>query len=171
MRNSSKRSSSSRSAVRLRGLEPRDRAPLEALIRGTDMFYEPEVHVALELIDLGLTPGGGGYQFAVAVRDESVAGYACWSINPMSDGVHDLYWIAVDRAQQGSGLGRALLEHVEARVRAAAGRALMIETGGKPSYAPTRAFYEACGYREVARLEDFFRIGDDKVMYAKRLDR
>jgi len=171
MRNSSKTSSSSHSAVALRGLEARDRAPLEALIRGTEMFYEPEVHVALELIDLGLAPGAGGYQFAVAECDGLAAGYACWSINPMSDGVHDLYWIAVDRAQQGRGLGRRLLELVEAQVRTAAGRSLMIETGGKESYAPTRAFYEACGYREVARITDFFRIGDDKVMYEKRLDR
>ena len=171
MPSSSIPSSGSRSEARLRALEPRDRATLEALIRGTEMFYESEVHVALELIDLGLTPGSGGYQFAVAEREGRAVAYACWSLNPMSDGVHDLYWIAVEREAQGSGLGRQLLLHVEAQVRAALGRALMIETGGKPSYAPTRSFYEACGYREVARIEDFFRIGDDKVMYAKRLDR
>ena len=171
MHSSSNPSSSSRSAARLRALEPRDRATLEALLRGTQMFYEPELLVALELIDLGLTPGGGGYEFVVADNSKGAVGYACFGLNPMSDGVYDLYWIAVDRAEQGSGLGRSLLEHVEARVRAAGGRCVMIETGGKPSYAPTRAFYVACGYREVARLEDFFRIGDDKLMYAKRLDR
>ncbi len=155
----------------MRALEPRDRPVLEALLRGTEMFYEPEVLVALELIDLGLTPGGGGYEFAVAEREGRAVGYACWGLNPMSDGVHDLYWIAVERAEQGAGHGRKLLAYVESRVRAAQGRCLMIETGGKPSYAATRGFYLACGYVEVARLEDFFRIGDDKLMYAKRLDR
>ncbi|MEO6709573.1 MAG: GNAT family N-acetyltransferase [Planctomycetota bacterium] len=171
MPSSSIPSSGSRSAALLRGLEPRDRAPLEALIRGTEMFYEADVVIALELIDLGITPGGGGYSFAVAEREERAVGYACWALNPMSDAVHDLYWIAVERAQQGTGLGRRLLTHVEDQVRAAKGRSLMIETGGKQSYAPTRAFYVACGYSEVARLEDFFRIGDDKVVFAKRLDR
>lgn len=171
MPSSSNRSSSPPSVVRLRALEPRDRATLEALLRGTQMFYEPELVVALELIDLGLTPGGGGYEFVVAELAGNAAGYACWGLNPMSDGVHDLYWIAVDRAQQKLGLGRKLLAHVEGAVRAAGGRSLMIETGGKPSYAPTRGFYLACGYQEVARLEDFFRIGDDKLMYSKRLDR
>src|SRR5688572_14184317 len=165
MPSSSNRSSSPPSAARLRALEPGDRAALAALIRGTQMFYEADVAVALELVDLGLTPGGGGYEFAVAERDGTCAGYACWGLNPMSDGVHDLYWIAVDRSRQKSGLGRALLEHVEERVRAAGGRTLMIETGGKASYAPTRAFYLACGYREVARLPDFYRVGDDKVMF------
>jgi GNAT superfamily N-acetyltransferase len=171
MQSSSPRSSSPRSAVLLRGLEAQDRAVLEALLRGTGMFYEPEIGVALELIDLGLTPGGGGYEFAVAADGARAVGYACWGQNPMSDGVHDLYWIAVERAAQGTGVGRRLLGHVEERVRASGGRAVMIETGGKPSYAPTRAFYLACGYREVARLEDFFRVGDDKLMYEKRLDR
>ncbi len=171
MRSSSNPSSSSRSAANLRALEPRDRATLAALLVGTQMFYEPEVVVALELIDLGLTPGGGGYEFAVADRGEGAVGYACWGLNPMSDGVHDLYWIAVDRAAQGGGIGRTLLAHVEQRVRACGGRCLMIETGGKSSYAPTRAFYLACGYTEVARLADFFRVGDDKLIYSKRLDR
>src|SRR5688500_4765022 len=171
MPTSSNRSSSSRSAASLRALEPRDRPALEALIRRTEMFYEPEVGVALELIDIGLSPGGGGYEFVVAERDGRAVGYACWGQNPMSDGVHDLYWIAVEREQQGSGVGRQLLAFVEQSVRKSGGRCVMIETGGKESYAPTRAFYLACGYLEVARLEDFFRVGDDKLMYAKRLDR
>lgn len=157
--------------MRLRGLEPGDRARLEALIRATEMFYPPEVDVALELIDLGLTPGGGGYRFVVAADDSGAVGYACHGANPMSDGVHDLYWIVVDPSRQKSGIGRALLAQVEAAVRAEGGRELMIETGGKPSYRPTRAFYEACGYREVARLADFYRVGDDKCVFSKRLDR
>src|SRR6185436_4722575 len=101
MRSSSNPSSSSPSVARLRGLEPRDRRVLEALLRGTQMFYAPEITVALELIDLGLAPGGGGYLFVVAEREGMAVGYACWALNPMSDGVHDLYWIAVERAQQG----------------------------------------------------------------------
>ena len=133
------------------------------------MFYAAEVDVAMELIDLGLTPGAGGYEFVVAERAGAAVGYACWGLNPMSDGVHDLYWIAVDRSLQKAGIGRALLAHVEDCVRRAKGRALMIETGGKPSYQPTRSFYLACGYLEVARLVDFYRVGDDKLMFAKKL--
>lgn len=145
---------------------------LEALLTRTEMFHPPEISVALELIDLGLTPGGGGYEFVVAADVSGAAiGYACWGLNPMSDGVFDLYWIAVAREAQGRGVGRALLAHVERTVREKGGRSLMIETGGKASYEPTRAFYLAAGYREVARLADFFRVGDDKLMYEKRLDR
>lgn len=138
-------------------------------MRSTGIFYEADVLVALELIDLGLTPGAGGYLFAVAESESRAVGYACFGLNPMTDNVYDLYWIAVDRTLQGQGIGRQILAEVEARVRELGGRMLMIETGGKASYAPTRAFYLACDYREVARVPDYYRVGDDKVMFAKVL--
>ena len=76
MPTSSNPSSGLRSALELRRLEPRDRSALEALLRGTEMFYEPEIAVALELVDLGLSPGGGGYEFCVADLGAGAAGRA-----------------------------------------------------------------------------------------------
>jgi len=87
----------------------------------------------------------------------------------MTSGTFDLYWIAVDPARQRSGVGRALLGAVERTLREEGGRLLLVETAGKPSYASTRAMYEACGYLEVARIPEFYEAGDDKVVYARRL--
>lgn len=173
MPNSSGESSSRppRGAVSLRPLARADRAPIEAVLRATAAFTEEEVAVALELIDEGLSPGSGeDYRFLVAQGEASrVAGYACYAPAPLTDGVYDLYWIAVDPALQGFGIGRALLEGVEGAVTAGRGRMVLIETASKPSYAATRAFYLRCGYAEEARVRDFYRVGDDKVVYAKRL--
>jgi hypothetical protein len=44
-----------------------------------------------------------------------------------------------------------------------------VETAGRADYAPTRAFYEARGYRAAARLPDFYAAGDDQVIYVKAL--
>ena len=87
----------------------------------------------------------------------------------MTKGTFDLYWIAVDPAHQGRGVGRALLSASEDAIRGAGGRMLLVETAGKPAYAATRAVYAACGYREVARVPDFYEDGDDKVVFARRL--
>jgi ribosomal protein S18 acetylase RimI-like enzyme len=57
----------------------------------------------------------------------------------------------------------------EAAVQAAGGRQVLVETASKPSYAATRAFYERIGYREVARVPDFYAVGDDKVVYRMAL--
>lgn len=153
----------------LRDLRASDRAALERVVRGTQAFREDEVEVALELIDAGARPGSG-YLFTVATdeRDEPL-GYACWGLTPLSDGAYDLYWIVVDAATQGQGLGRVLLEHVVRDVRARAGRLVIIETSGKPEYASQRAFYERCGCTLLARYPDFYRLGDDKLVYMVRL--
>ncbi len=100
-----------------------------------------------------------------------VAGYACFGIAPLTDGVYDLYWIAVDPALHGRSIGQAILQEVERRVRDAGGRMVLLETAGKPSYAATRAFYERAGYIEIARIPDFYRVGDDKIVYARRVFR
>ena len=47
---------------------------------------------------------------------------------------------------------------------------LVIETGGRPDYAGQRCFYETQGYVEVGRIPDFYRAGDDGVIYWKRLE-
>lgn len=194
MTNSSPRSSRT-PAPALRELRAADRAPLAALLRATAAFTDEEVGVALELIDEGIAVGtaqSDDYRFFVAELDESAAGgatrasgasgaggagtavrvvgYVCFGRTPLSDGVFDVYWIAVDPQLQGRGTGRALLGAVEAEVRRLGGRTILIETGGKASYAPTRAFYDRAGYVEIARIPDFFRVGDDKVIYSRRVD-
>jgi ribosomal protein S18 acetylase RimI-like enzyme len=158
--------------VRTRPLRPADRAPLVELLGATRAFSDEELEVALELLDLGLgDPPSRDYLFRVATDDQDarVLGYACWGQVPMTDGVYDLYWIAVDPRAQGGGIGRRLMDDAEQDVRARGGRMVLVETAGKPSYAATRAFYERIGYQEVARLRDFYRVGDDKVIYGKTL--
>ncbi len=155
--------------MRLRELASSDRAPLERLLVGTNAFRRDEIPVAMELIDLGLTPGGGGYRFVVAELDGEVAGYACFGATPCTLGTFDLYWIAVLKRLHGSGVGRVILTRVEDEVRRDEGRMILIETGGKPSYSAQRGFYLGSGYREVARVPDFYEDGDDRVIYAKKL--
>lgn len=42
-------------------------------------------------------------------------------------------------------------------------------TSGLASFERTRAFYRKCGYDEEARIRDFYRAGDDKIVYRKAL--
>jgi ribosomal protein S18 acetylase RimI-like enzyme len=80
-----------------------------------------------------------------------------------------LYWIAVDPALHGAGLGWMLMRAVEDTVRSERGRMIVVETASKPAYDRTRDFYLKYGCTEVARVPDFYAVGDDKVVYALRL--
>lgn len=154
----------------IRGITPADRAPIRALVAATGVFTDEEVDVADELVaDAIARPDESGYYALVAEEAGQVRGYACWGPTPLTDGTHDLYWIAVDPREHGRGHGRALLTAVEARLRAEGARLLLIEAAGRPDNAPTLAFYVRCGYEQVARIRDFYRPGDDKVVFGKYL--
>jgi len=153
-----------------RELMSSDRRQLEGLLKATGFFNGEEIGVAMELVADRLALGAHShYRFLVAERGADVVGYAAWGPIPGTSESVDLYWIAVAPAAQGLGVGRALLAEAE-RWMAESGRArIYVETAGRPQYAPTRAFYTACGYRVVAELQDFYSPGDAKVMFLKVL--
>ena len=155
---------------RIRPAGVADRGRIEDILVGTDRFTPQEVRWAMELVDLSFAhPEKNEYQTHV-LEDAGVQGYALFGPTPMSDGVFDLYWIAVDPAAQGRGFGQTLLRFVENEVLRQSGRMLLIETSSKRSYAPTVRFYQRAGYREISRIKDFYRIEDDKVVFSKTFD-
>ncbi|MGQ9629941.1 MAG: GNAT family N-acetyltransferase [bacterium] len=126
----------------------------------------------MELIDIYLTqPQQGDYIIACAVgEDDRPLGYVCYGPTPLTDGVYDLYWIVVAPKHQGKGIGGELLRYVEEKVGERGARMLLVETSSQPKYRGARAFYEGRGFVEVARVTDFYSIGDDKIIYRKTFE-
>ena len=48
-------------------------------------------------------------------------------------------------------------------------RVLLVETSALPEFERTRAFYRRIGYTEEARIRDFYKAGEDKVIFRKAL--
>jgi ribosomal protein S18 acetylase RimI-like enzyme len=154
-----------------RDFRPSDVDAIERLLTATGFFNAEELEVAMELVDDRLATGEAShYRFLVAEHGDRVAGYACWGPIPGTAESADLYWIAVDPEHQGLGVGRALLNASERWLVEAGRTRVWVETAGRAQYAPTRAFYRACGYRVAAELEDFYAPGDDKVIFLKVLE-
>jgi ribosomal protein S18 acetylase RimI-like enzyme len=152
--------------VALRPLSRADRDAVGRILRDCGAFSPEEVATALALVDAGLA---GDPEYDLLAADAgALVGYACYGRSPFTLGSYDLYWIAVDPRAQGRGVGRILLAGVEAAVAGAGGALLLADTAAKPSYARTRAFYEAAGYAVEARIRDYYAPGDDRITYAKR---
>lgn len=136
-------------------------------------FNDVEIETALELVDEAIHEGeASGYIFAVleyGKNNPTLQGFACYGPTPLTEGVYDLYWIVVDRATRKKGSGRYLLEYVEREVKKQGGRMLLIETSSQESYRETIRFYEKNCYQLAARIKDFYRIGDDKLVFSKVL--
>ena len=158
---------------RIRPIKPRDRSRIEEMVVSSGSFNEEETRIALELVDEALERGeNSGYLIVVlevGKEHPAVEGYACYGPTPLTQGVYDLYWIVTDRVVQGKGFGRRLLEYVEKDIVKRGGRMLLIETSSQESYGTTIRFYKRSGYERVARIKDFYRIGDDKLVFSKEL--
>jgi ribosomal protein S18 acetylase RimI-like enzyme len=151
-------------------LKPGDREEVGRIVRGTGFFSEEEAGIAVELVDERLAKGeASGYHFLFAEKGKSLLGYTCFGPIPGSTHSYDLYWIVVDPALQGRGMGRMLLAESERIMAEQGARRIYADTSSRPQYGPTRAFYQACGYRQEAFLEDFYAEGDGKVIFVKAL--
>ncbi|ADK83586.1 GCN5-related N-acetyltransferase [Desulfarculus baarsii DSM 2075] len=148
----------------------------EELVRGLCLaagnFSAEEVLVAVELVQERRAKGlASGYHFVFAAENDQCPGYACFGPIACTDACWDLYWIVVDPARQGRGLGRALMAQVERRVAELGGRRVYVETSSRQPYAATRRFYAGLGYRLAARMDDFYAPGDAKMVYCRDIAR
>jgi ribosomal protein S18 acetylase RimI-like enzyme len=155
--------------MEVRPLQPKDREPLAALIRRIETFSPEEVQVAIELVDLALQPNNPDYSILVAERDNRIIGYVCYGPTPMTDGTYDLYWIASDPEVRGQGVGASVISAMEADLRRRDARIIRVETSATEAYGPTRGFYASMKYTEESRFRDFYKVGDDLIVLAKRL--
>lgn len=105
-------------------------------------------------------PDQKDYEFAVALDPDPV-GFIVWGEDACAEGVQEVYWIVSARP----GVGTELMKHMETKIGGA--RMCMLETSGKPGYDRQRRFYEKLGFHVVARVKDFYRPGDDLVVYRK----
>jgi ribosomal protein S18 acetylase RimI-like enzyme len=159
--------------MRVRYLKPGDRRRIEEMVVSSEKFTDVEVTTALELVDEAVVKGeASGYIFALLEDEEegsAIKGYACYGPTPLTQGVYDLYWIVVDPSFQRRGLGQLLLCHAEQDILKRGGRMILIETSSQESYRSTVFFYEQNGYGLAGRIKDFYRIGDDKLIFSKDL--
>jgi ribosomal protein S18 acetylase RimI-like enzyme len=146
----------------------KDPSVIYDIVRDTGFFNDAEALMAKELADATLAKPDE-YLFFIAECEEKPVGYACSGNIPCSDGSYEIYWIAVLREFQRLGVGKLLIETVEAAVKRRGGRKIFISTSGTPRYEPTRTFYEKSGYTKAAVLKDYFAPGDDEVVYEKVL--
>jgi len=73
------------------------------------------------------------------------------------------------RHQRVPGSGSVLIQYVEQDVLSRGGRMILIETSSQETYGATIRFYERSGYYLSARIRNFYKIGDDKLVFQKEL--
>ena len=148
-----------------------DRSQIQDITARAGVFNQEEIESVPAMFDEYLRYGaeGSGYHFIVYREGEQVLGFAIYGFRDLTNGVFDLYWIAVDPNARRNGVGRALLAASEAEIRTLGGRMVIAETSGTQEYEPTRNFYLRTGYANEATIKDFYSPGDDLNIFIKRI--
>jgi len=105
----------------------------------------------------------------IASLGDALAAVVYCAPERLTSGTFNLYLIAVGKEVQGLGIGKRMMGHLEQMLKDKGERVLLVETSGLEEFERTRRFYDQCGYRREAVIRDFYRSGEDKVVFWKSL--
>jgi len=152
----------------IRRIKPSDASKIEDIFTRIPNFSEEDVKVGMELVNIAANNNiQNDYNVYVYEDNDKVLGFHCTGKRPLTDGVYDLYWIAVDPDVQSKGVGNKLLVHAENFVKENNGRWILAETSSKESYEKTRDFYFRHNYKVIVEINDFYSVGANLLIFGK----
>lgn len=155
----------------IRPIKKEDRRILFSILSESKVFTEEEIDVAMEIIDTVLNNRDQKDYIIYCIVDyqDQPIGYICYGPTPMTKGTFDLYWIVVNPKWQNKGIGSRLLNFLEEYVKRQGGRMILADTSSIPEYEKTHKFYTSNGFKEVARIFDYYYPGNDRITFCKKI--
>ncbi|ELS00855.1 acetyltransferase [Xenococcus sp. PCC 7305] len=148
---------------------PEDQKALIAIAEAVGLFSPPELEELGGMLAEYFDGNPDSDSCWITYDDCEPRGVAYYAPEPYAEGAWNLYFIAVHPDYQGKGIGGAMLDYVEKILTERGDRLLLVETSGLPGFERTREFYRKQGYEEEARIREFYKAGDDKIIFRKAL--
>ena len=150
--------------LNIRAAIPTDLGNLKAVIASSQLF-------PAELLDEMIAGFFSGKEESIwlTVDGPGPTAVAYCAPEQMTEGTWNLYLIAVHETMKGRGIGKKIIEHLEAELKARKVRILIVETSGLPEYEASQAFYVKRGFQKEAVVREFYAEGEDKIVYWKKL--
>ncbi|MEI6487916.1 MAG: GNAT family N-acetyltransferase [Bacteroidota bacterium] len=87
----------------------------------------------------------------------------------LTEGTYNLLAIGVLKEWQGKGIASEMMKYIELLLKQKGGRILIVETSSDDAQIAARNFYKKIGYSQEAVIRDFWKDGEDKIVFWKRL--
>ncbi len=154
----------------IRAIAPDDTTAVMALAEAIGLFTPQELEALGGMLSEYFDGNLSKDCFWIVYDDHrGPVGTAYCAPEAYASGTWNLYFIAVHPSHQGKGYGGKLLEYVETTLAERGERLLLVETSGLPELERARKFYRKNGYEEEARIREFYKAGDDKIVFRKLL--
>jgi ribosomal protein S18 acetylase RimI-like enzyme len=149
---------------------PDDTNKLLALAEATGLFESNQIEELSQMLSQHFTDGTDSEGLWFTDHENEPVGVAYTAPERMTEGTWNLYLIAIAPNHQRQGRGAALLSYIEQMLAKRGERILLVETSGLEDFEYVRAFYRKSGFAEEARIREFYKAGDDKIIFRKALE-
>lgn len=150
-----------------KNLTPMDPENIRIIAQSTGFFDEKDTELSADLAKSILEDGDDeDHKFIFADDDEKTVAFACFGMVPDSEASYELYWLSTLNEYRGKGIGKEVIANLLNDIKKSGGRKLFLKTCGDDKYAPTRKFYEKCGFKMEAVLKEYYDTDQDCCIYS-----
>jgi ribosomal protein S18 acetylase RimI-like enzyme len=139
---------------------------LKRVIDSSELF--PSEYLEEMMSDYFNNPGSEDRWFTCIDKDSPIAIGYCVP-EKLTDGTFNLLAIGVMKEWQGKGIAVKMMDFIEQLLRQNGGRILIVETSSDEAQTAARNFYHKMGYTQEAVIRDFWKEGEDKIVFWKKL--
>ena len=150
----------------LRAIRKEDLWALKLILDSIDLF--PSAMLEEMIYDYFHNPESEDIWFTKTINDLPVSIGYC-APEKLTDGTYNLYAIGVHKEHQRTGIGSEMMTYIEDYLSSLSTRILIVETSSDSQYKSTRQFYLSLGYTREAIISDFWKAGEDKIVFWKKL--
>jgi ribosomal protein S18 acetylase RimI-like enzyme len=151
----------------IRPIVKADLIDLKEVLDSSELF--PSEYLDEMISDYFDNPETHDFWFTCVDQNKPVAiGY--YVPEKFTEDTYNLLAIGVSKNVQRKGIASKMMHYIEGYLNKNLGRILIVETSSDDAQIGARNFYKKIGYEEVATIKDFWKDGEDKIIFRKRIN-
>ena len=151
---------------KIRAVIQSDTDGLKKVVDSSELF--PSEYLDEMITDYFNNPDTQDIWFTYIDNNKQVAIGYC-APEKLTDGTYNLLAIGVSQDSQRSGIAMQMMNYIELLLKQKDGRILIVETSSDDAQIGARNFYQKIGYVQAAVIKDFWKEGEDKIVFLKKL--
>jgi ribosomal protein S18 acetylase RimI-like enzyme len=151
---------------KIRPIVKTDISGLKQVVDASGLF--PSAHLDEMIADYFDCSETKDIWFAFLEKDQPVAVGYCVP-EKFTEGTFNLLAIGVSPEAQRKGIASQMMHYIEQRLKQEHGRVLIVETSSDNAQIGARSLYNKIGYLQAAVIKDFWKDGEDKIVFWKKL--
>jgi ribosomal protein S18 acetylase RimI-like enzyme len=151
---------------KIRAVEKADIIDLKIVVDSSELF--PSEYLDEMINDYFNNLESQDIWFTYIDKDKPVAIGYCVP-EKLTDGTYNMLAIGVAKEFQRQGIASDMMNYIENILKKADGRILIVETSSDDAQEGARNLYKKIGYTQVATIKDFWKDGENKIVFWKRI--